>query len=206
MFYDLANYLVHFRFVKKWKKKLWEIFDYLLFLYLSFIGFTLLYFKMDVMPLVPETKMADVSILIILARGTTWLVLKTTSATSIFSRAFGAYFMTRISINTLIFPHTLFQNFTWSVNTALFHIFTYRVNTLFPVWFPERILSLSPFQLTESTHSSSFFTFDLQQSTALCNHSLPCYTFSVRLFPASNTEISSNHGKKQTVEILCQHA
>ena len=56
------------------------------------IGFTLLYFKMDVMPLVPETKMADVSILIglrnLLARRTTWLVLNHTSATSIISRVF----------------------------------------------------------------------------------------------------------------------
>ena len=47
---------------------------------------------MDVMPLVPETKMADVSVLIslgnLLARRTTWLVLKTTSTTSIFSRVF----------------------------------------------------------------------------------------------------------------------
>ena len=56
------------------------------------IGFTLLYFKMDVMPLVPKTKMADFSILInlrnLLARRTTWLVHKTTSATSIFSPRF----------------------------------------------------------------------------------------------------------------------
>ena len=41
-----------------------------------------------------------------------------------------------------------------------------------------------------------------QQSTAtLCNHSHPCYTFSVRLFPASNTEISSKHRKKQTTNM-----
>ena len=55
---------------------------------------------MDVIPLVPETKMADISILIslgkLLAKKTTWLVLKTTSATSIFSHVFGANSMTRI--------------------------------------------------------------------------------------------------------------
>ena len=55
---------------------------------------------MDVMLLVPETKMADVSILTSLGNPlvsrTTWQVLKTTSATSIFSRVFGAYSMTRI--------------------------------------------------------------------------------------------------------------
>ena len=46
------------------------------------------------MPLVPETKMADVGKLIslgnLLARKTTWLVLTTTSATSVLSRVFGA--------------------------------------------------------------------------------------------------------------------
>ena len=56
------------------------------------IGLTLLYFKMDVMPLIPETKMADISMLIslgnLLTRRTTWLVLKATSATSVFSRVF----------------------------------------------------------------------------------------------------------------------
>ena len=47
---------------------------------------------MDVIPLVPETKMADVSILIslgnLLTRRTTWLVHKTMSVTSISSRIF----------------------------------------------------------------------------------------------------------------------
>ena len=37
-------------------------------------------------------------------------------------------------------------------------------------------------------------------------HSFPRYTLSVRLFPASKTEILSNHRKKQTVEIRSQHA
>ena len=64
----------------------------------EFIGFTLLYFKRAVMPLVSETKMADVGKLIslghLLARKTTWLMLTTASATSILSRVFGAYCMT----------------------------------------------------------------------------------------------------------------
>ena len=88
------------------------------------------------MPLVPQTKMADVSKLIslgnLLARKTTWLVLTTTSATSILSRVFGAYCMTRIVYEYSRLPTLI-----------LFHIFTYRVNTLFPLWLPERILSLS---------------------------------------------------------------
>ena len=55
---------------------------------------------MTVMPLVLETKMADVGKLISLgnlwARKTTWLVLTTTSATSILSHIFGAHCMTKI--------------------------------------------------------------------------------------------------------------
>ena len=60
----------------------------------STIGFTLLYSKMAVMSLVPKTKMVDVGKLTsfgnLLARKTTWLVLTTTSVTSIWSRIFGA--------------------------------------------------------------------------------------------------------------------
>ena len=76
----------------------------------STIGFTLLYFKMAVMPLVPEIKMADIGKLIsfgnLWARKTTWLVLTTTSATSILSHDFRAYCMTKISIDTHIFQHS----------------------------------------------------------------------------------------------------
>ena len=64
------------------------------------IGLTLQYFKMAVMPLVLETKIADLGKLIslenLLARKTTGLVLTTTSATSILSHVFGAYYMTKI--------------------------------------------------------------------------------------------------------------
>ena len=56
---------------------------------------------MAVMPLVSETKMADVGKLIslgnLLARKFTWLVLTTTSTTLIWSRTFGADCMTRIT-------------------------------------------------------------------------------------------------------------
>ena len=101
------------------------------------------------MPLVPETKTVDVAKLIslgnLLARKTTWLVLRTTSTISILFRVFGAYCMTRIVYKYSHLPTLI-----------LFHIFTYRVNTLFPLWLPERTLSLSPFRQTELTHSSSF--------------------------------------------------
>ena len=56
---------------------------------------------MAVMPLVPETKMADVGKLIslgnLLVRKVTWSVLTTTSATLILSRAFGPDCMARIA-------------------------------------------------------------------------------------------------------------
>ena len=65
------------------------------------IGLTHLYFKIAVMPLVSETKMADGSKLIslrnLLVRKVTWLVLTMMSATSTLSRAFGADCMTRIA-------------------------------------------------------------------------------------------------------------
>ena len=52
---------------------------------------------MAVMPLVPETKMAGVGKLISLGQEkNTWLVLTTTSTTSILSRVFVTYCMTRI--------------------------------------------------------------------------------------------------------------
>ena len=105
------------------------------------IGFTLLYFKMAVMPLVLEAKMADVGKLIslgnLLAMNTTWLVLTTTPTTSILSRVFGAYCKTKIVYKYSHLP-TL---------------------TLFPLWLPERTLSLSPFQPRELIYSSSFLHF-----------------------------------------------
>ena len=104
---------------------------------------------MAVMLLVPETKMADVGKLIILgnllARKTAWLVLTTTSTTSILSRVFGAYCMTMIVYKYSHLPTLI-----------LFYIFTYRVNILCPMRLPARTCSLSQFRLTESTHSSSF--------------------------------------------------
>ena len=154
------------------------------------------------MALVPETKMVDIGKLIslgnLLAMKTTWLVLTTTSATSTLSRVFGAYSITRIV-----------YKYTHLPTLILFHIFTYRVNTLFPLWLPERTFSLSPFRLTESTHSSSF----LHLTSKVNRHEnvwsmqpFSCYNFLVGLFLPSNTEISSNHGKKQTVKILSQYA
>ena len=157
----------------------------------EYIGITLQYFKMDVMPLVPETKMVDVCILIslgnLLARRTTWLVLKNTSATSNFSRGFGAYSMTRIFYKYYNLP-TLTPFFTISLtesthsfhcdfqrehshssisnhrfNTALFHNFTWSVNTALFHIFTYRINTLFPVRLPERTRSLS--PFQLTEST-----------------------------------------
>ena len=118
------------------------------------IGFTLLYFKMAVMPLVRKTKMADIGKLIslgnLLARKTTWLVLTTTSATSILPCVFGAYNMTRIVYNTFIFQHYSLSHFHLQVQHALSSV-TSRENTL--------TLSISTNRVNTLF---LFFTFDLQ--------------------------------------------
>ena len=150
------------------------------------------------MPLVPETKMADVSILIslgnLLARRTTWLVLKTTSATSVFSRVFGANSMTRIFYKYSNLPtltlfstislggqHSSFSQFhSESQHSSLSHFHLQGQHTLSSVTSRENTLTLSI-----STHRVNtlvlLFTFYFQQLTAtkmdtFCNHSLPCYT------------------------------
>ena len=99
------------------------------------------------MSLVPETKMADVNILSSLGnpllRRTTWLVLKTTFATSIFSCVFGACSMTRIFYKYAHLPtftllphfhlqgqHTL-SSVTSRENTFTLSISTNRVNSPF---------------------------------------------------------------------------
>ena len=152
---------------------------------------------MVVIPLVPETKMADVGKLIslgnLLVRKVTWLVLITTSATLILSREFGANCMTRIAYIYSRLSRT--------------HSFPFRLTET------TRFLTL---RLTETTHS---FHFDFQRQHTLsyiclpavnptkmytlCSYFLPCSTFTVRLVPASNTttEISSNYRKKQTTNM-----
>ena len=69
------------------------------------------------------------------ARRTTWLVPKTTSATPISSRVFGAHSMTSILYKYAHLP-TLTLFFTFSLTEA---------NTLSPVWLPEKTLSHSHF-------------------------------------------------------------
>ena len=137
----------------------------------STIRFTLLYFKMAIMPLVPETKMADVGKQIslgdLLARKTMWLVLTTTPATSILSRDFGAYCMTKISINTLIFQHS----FSFYCNFQREHslsILTNKINTLFLffyIWLPavyrhENVYSLQPFSSLLYSLSETFSSLE----------------------------------------------
>ena len=65
---------------------------------------------MVVMPLVPETKMADVGKLTslgnLVVRKVTWFVLTTTSATLIWPSAFGADCMTKIAYIYSRLPRT----------------------------------------------------------------------------------------------------
>ena len=125
------------------------------------------------------------------------LVLTTTSATLILSRAFGADCMTRITYIYSSLPST--------------HSLTLRLTDN----------PLSPFRLTEATHTLSYFPLQRQHTLLHCdlqrhhtpflsyiltsssqphenvyifNLFLSCSTFSVRFAPASNTttEISSN--------------
>ena len=148
----------------------WFILQLFLLIFLllaAVIGLTLLYFKIDVMPLVPEIKMADVSILIslgnLLAMRTTWLVLKTTSATSILFRVFGAYSMTRIFYKYSNLPTlSLFHNFTWRVNTALLAIFTYRDNTLYTVYSSSTLNCRIYAILSADDSASSFFSCHIE--------------------------------------------
>ena len=125
-------------------------------------------FKMAVMPLVPETKMADIikltSLGNLLVKKVMWLVLTTTSATLILSHDFGADYMTRIAdiYSCLSRTHSfhfdsqrqhthlycnLQRQLTSSISThrdnTLSYTATYRDNFLFPFWLPETIHSLS---------------------------------------------------------------
>ena len=90
---------------------------------------------MTVMPLIPETKMADVGKLIslenLLVRKVTWLVLTTTSATSILSREFGADCLIRIAYIYSRLSITHFFYFDSQRQHALYTA-TYRDNSLFP--------------------------------------------------------------------------
>ena len=104
----------------------------------------------------------------------------------------------------------LYKYFVFQHSSPLSHFHLQSQHTLSCVTFRENTLTLSIWTNRVNT-LFLLFTFDFQQSTGTKmyvpgNHSLPCYTFSVRLCPASNTEILSNHRKKQTVEILSQHA
>ena len=135
------------------------IYIYIIYIYYIYIyiGFTLLYFKMAMMPLVLETKMADIGKLISLGN---LLVRKvtTTSATLILSCTFGADCMTMITYiysrlpSTHSFPFGLRE----TTHTLSLSIATYRDNTR----------SLLHFEFQKSTprkciHSATFFFFFL---------------------------------------------
>ena len=137
------------------------------------IRFTLLYFKMAVIPIVPDTKIVDVGKLIslenLLVRKVTRFVLTTTSASLILSRAFGADLMTRIAHIYSRLPSTF----------SLSHILTYRDSTL------------SSFSTSRNSSTLSVRKIQLNMrymgAYSFCDLFLTCFTFSVRLIPVSNT-------------------
>ena len=168
------------------------------------IQFTLLYFKMAVIPLVLETKIVDVSKLIslknLLVSKIMWFVLTTMSTTLILSRTFGADRMTRIANIYSHLPRThslhfdLQRQHTHSLSLSLsLHFDLQRQHTL------SLSLSLSLFILT----SRNSFTLPVSKTQintrnmgayTFSNFFLCCSAFSVRFVPASNTasEISTN--------------
>ena len=104
--------------------------------------------------------MADVGKLISLGNlfvgKVTWLVLTTTSATSILSCDFGADCMTRAAyIYTLVFQELILSISTRWDNT-LSYTATYKDNSLFPFWLPETTHSL--LHLTSSSQPHEMYT------------------------------------------------
>ena len=131
------------------------------------LGYTHLYFKMAMIPLVPETKMVDIGKLIslrnLLVRKVTWFVHTTMSPPLILSHTFRADHMTRIAYLYSHFP---------------------RIHSL-TFWLSEKAWPCH-FVRQLNTHNMNAYTF--------CNLFLSSSTFSVRLVPALNiaSEISSN--------------
>ena len=129
-------------------------------LYAERIGFTVLYFKMALMPLVPETKMADVGKLIslgnLLVRKVTWLVLTTTSEILILSHDFGADCMTRIVYIYSCFSKTHSFHFDSQRQHALIHCDLQRQLTLSILTSRDNTLPL--LHLTSSSQPHEMYT------------------------------------------------
>ena len=136
---------------------------------------------MVAMPLVTETKMADVGKLIslgnLLVRKVTWLVLTTTSATLILSCAFGTESMTRIVYIYSRLPRT--QSLTFSLTE------------------------------TQHTHSLSLLRFDFQQSTPRkCIHSATFLDYfqpraQPQKFRQTPKETKNQHGRRHVPPMSC---
>ena len=122
---------------------------------------------MAVMPLVPETKMADVGKLIslgnVLVRKFTWFVLTTTSATLILSHAFGADCMTKITDIYSRLPRT--HSLHFESQHTLLHCYRDNTHSLI-FWLP-------------AVNPTKMYT--------LCNLFLSPSVFSIRLAPVLNT-------------------
>ena len=137
---------------------------------------------MDVMPLVPETKMAD-------ARkhsGTHWP-----------EELRGQCLKLSLAFLEPTTGHVFSINTSSSNTLSLLHI-----SLTGPTLSPQCDFPREHYHSLISTNSRQ----SPQKMYTPCKHSFPHYTLSVRLFPASETEILSNHRKKQAVKIRSQYA
>ena len=150
---------------------------------------------MAVIPLVPETKMADVGKLIspgkILVRKVIWIVLTLTSTTLILSRAFGADRLTRIAYISSRLPkiHPLtfwFPEITLS-HSLLLHFNLQRLHTHTHTYTLSLSLSLSLFLSTSRNSLTLPLCKKLLNTRKMCaytfcNHFFPVLPFRLDLF------------------------
>ena len=152
----------------------------------TFIGFTLLYFKMAVIPLVPEKKkkMADIGKLISLGnqlvRKVTWFLLTTMSTTLIFVPCIWSRPHDKDCLYILVFQELI-----------ILHFDLQRQNTL----------SLSSFQFPETAwpcHLVIQFNTRNMSAYTFCHLFLSCSAFSVRFFQPQTQPQKFHQTPKET--------
>ena len=139
---------------------------------------------MAVMSLVPKTKMAHVGKLIsvvnLLVRKVTWLVLITTSATFILSRDFGADCVTRIAYIYILS----------SSKNSFFSISTHRDNTHCNL---QRQLTLSILTHRDNTHTLSLLHLTSSSQSHENVYILQPFSFLFYLFGLTFSSLKHNH-------------
>ena len=152
------------------------------------------------MPLVPKTKMANISKLIslgnLLVRKVTWLVLTTMSATLILSHTFGADCMTRIAYIYSCLPriHSFPFRLTETTHTLFLTFWLPEVNPTKMYTFCNLFLFSSAFSCSSLEHNQRNFikhrkrqTANLGENTYLLGH------VAIFLYINTSQEILSPH-------------